>query len=61
MKYFPTHRQGSVATGVQLSAASAEQLQNTNTAAASSSAPFIVLWIYSKARKLVFGQSAAAV
>jgi len=45
MKYFPTHRQGSVATGVQLRAASAEQLQNTNTAAASSSAPFIVLWI----------------
>ena len=44
MKYFPIHRQGSVATGVQLRAP-AEQLQNANTPAMSNrpTASLIVL------------------
>ena len=41
MKYFPIQRQGSVATGVQLRAASAErQQQNTTRKAAESSSAF---------------------
>ena len=44
MKYFPTQRQGSVATGVQLRAASAErQQQNTTRKAAESSSAFFEL------------------
>jgi len=44
MKYFPTQRQGSVATGVQFRAASAKrQLQNTTSKAAESSSAFFEL------------------
>ena len=47
IKYFPIHKQGS-SVGVQVRAASAEELQMTRTATASSTAPFIVKKIAEK-------------
>ena len=41
MKYLPTHKQGS-SVGVQVRAASAEQLQTTRRVTANSTAPFMV-------------------
>ena len=41
MKYLPTHKQGS-SVGVQVRAASAEQLQITRTVTANSTPPFMV-------------------